>query len=203
MSSDLPSMTPPMPIASIPALRTTGGWSPGGQFPGRVVPHGSYRPQNFPSIFRGRFQRDCFHGRGTGFSLVEMMVVLVLIGLLAGLVTVNVRHYMTKGKQSAAIAEISSIKLALDTFYATYGRYPSNSEGLDILCRPSEKMSEPLLSKVPVDPWGKPYQYTSPGRNSEPYEVICYGADAHEGGAPGTADADISSSSGSSSEASH
>lgn len=129
-----------------------------------------------------------YHNR-RAFSLVELMVVLVLIGLLAGVATVNVRHYLIRGKRNAAKAEIHTICLALDTFYSTYGRYPSNAEGLDVLTTPSEQLSEPLLTKRPVDPWGKPYQYLNPGRSGSAYEVICYGGDGREGGEG--ADADI------------
>jgi len=130
--------------------------------------------------------------QASGFSLVELMVVLVLIGLLAGIVTVNVRHYLIQGKQSTAKAEINTICLALDTFYTTYGRYPTKSEGLGILTRSTERMSEPLLTKPPIDPWGRPYEYLSPGRSGSPYEVICYGGDGRQGGEG--ADADIASS---------
>ena len=119
--------------------------------------------------------------RTLGFTLVELMVVIVIIGLLAGAVTVATRNYLIAGKQSVAKLEISNICQALDTYYAAYDRYPSNDEGLEILTRPSEKFAEGLLSKVPRDPWGHPYEYIQPGRNC-PYEVICYGADGREGG---------------------
>jgi general secretion pathway protein G len=125
-----------------------------------------------------------------GFSLVEIMIVIVIIGLLAGVVTVNVRGYLLKAKQNAARQEIATVMHALDTFYATYNRYPTNEEGLAILTRPGEKLPEPLLSGEPRDPWGHPYQYNSPGANA-PYEVICYGVDGREGGEGG--DTDITS----------
>jgi general secretion pathway protein G len=124
------------------------------------------------------------------FSLVEVMVVIVIIGLLAGVVTINVRGYLNKAKQNAARQEIATVVHALDTYHATYGRYPTNDEGLDALTKPSEKLPEPLLPRVPTDPWGRPYQYNSPGANG-PYEVICFGADGREGGTG--IDADIRS----------
>ncbi len=125
-----------------------------------------------------------------GFSLIEMMAVLVLIGLLAGLVIVNVRPLMARGKQEAARAQIASFNGALSTFDGVYGRFPTNEEGLEILAKKTSKLSEPLLAQraVPLDPWGRPYQYNSPGR-AEPYEIICYGADGREGGTG--ADADV------------
>src|SRR5947208_3244073 len=120
-------------------------------------------------------------GERVGFTLLEMMFVFVLIGILATLVTVNVRYYLLKGKQNAARAEISSICQALETFYGVNGRYPDNSEGLAILTQKSEKSPEPILKQLPTDPWAHPYQYNQPGREG-PYEVICFGADGKSGG---------------------
>jgi general secretion pathway protein G len=120
--------------------------------------------------------------------LVEFTVVLALIGLLAGIVTIGVRPMLTRGKQSAARSEISSIRQALEHFYSVYGRYPTNDEGLLVLRKATEKISEPLLTQDPKDPWGRAYVYAEPGRK-EPYEVICLGADGREGGAG--ADMDI------------
>lgn len=116
-----------------------------------------------------------------GFTLVEVMVVIVIIGLLAGAVSMGVRSYLVAGKQSVAKMEIANICQALDTFYSTFDRYPTNDEGINILTTPSEKFVDGLLSKKPRDPWGNQYQYNSPGRGG-PYEVICYGADGREGG---------------------
>src|SRR6266481_940449 len=72
------------------------------------------------------------------FSLVEIMVVLVLIGLLAGAVAVNVRHFLVKGKQNTARLEVSNLCAAVETYYSSMGRYPTNEEGLAILSRKSE-----------------------------------------------------------------
>jgi len=116
-----------------------------------------------------------------GFSLIEFTVVLALIGMLAGIVTISVRPMLTRGKQNAARAEIAAIRQALDQFYSVYGRYPSNDEGLDVLRKPTERIPEPLLTQEPKDPWSHAYQYNEPGR-TEPYEVICFGADGREGG---------------------
>ena len=135
--------------------------------------------------------RSCSRrARRRGFTLLEMMFVFVLIGILATLVTVNVRYYLLKGKQNAARAEISSICTALETFFSATGHYPDNSEGLAVLTHTSEKQPEPLLKQLPIDPWGHPYQYNRPGR-SAPYEVICFGADGRAGGEG--RDADIGS----------
>lgn len=126
------------------------------------------------------------------FSLVEVLVVLVIIGLLAGIVTVNVRGYLTRGKQDAAKTQISVFKQALETFYTGQNRYPTNDEGLQVLTQRSAAINESLMDAIPRDPWGNAYQYIQPGRNG-PYEVISFGADGREGGDTDTADADISS----------
>ena len=124
------------------------------------------------------------------FSLVELMIVIVIIGLLAGMVTLNVRSYVGQARRNTARAEMATIVQALNTFYTTYGRYPTNEEGLEVLTRPTEKLPESLLEGKPVDPWGNPYQYNAPG-TSGPFEVVCWGADGREGGEG--ADTDISS----------
>lgn len=133
------------------------------------------------------------HGRRrpAGFTLVELMVVIVLIGLLAGVVTIQTRSYLLAGKKSVAKVEISKICQALDTFYTAFDRYPTSEEGLDILTQSSDTFADGLLSKLPSDPWRNPYEYVQPGREAA-FEVICYGADGREGGEG--ADADISSS---------
>jgi general secretion pathway protein G len=124
------------------------------------------------------------------FTLVELMVVIVIIGLLAGAVTLSVRSYLIASKQNVARMEISKICQALDTFYAAYDRYPSNEQGLEALVARTDKFPDGLLNRLPRDPWGNGYEYNHPGRNN-PYEVISYGADGHEGGEG--ADRDISS----------
>lgn len=117
-----------------------------------------------------------------GFTLVELMVVIVIIGLLSGVVTINVRSYLIRSKQNVAKLEISKISQALETFYTTYDRYPSNQEGLAVLSQASEEFAEGILTFLPTDPWGNPYEYVSPGK-VKAYDVTCYGADHREGGA--------------------
>ncbi len=117
----------------------------------------------------------------TGFSLVEIMIVIVIIGLLAGVVTVNVRSYLLKAKQNVARQDIAVIVSALDRFWADNGRYPTNDEGLAALCSKTAKHPEPLLAREPVDPWGRSYVYICPGSKG-PYEVICKGPDNRDSG---------------------
>lgn len=116
------------------------------------------------------------------FTLVELMVVIVIIGMLAGVVTISVRSYLIRSKQNVAKLELSKISQAIETFYTTYDRYPSNDEGLRVLVEPNEEFPDGLLTFLPKDPWGYEYEYISPGRLT-PYEVISYGADHKEGGA--------------------
>lgn len=117
----------------------------------------------------------------SGFTLVELMVVIVLVGLLAGGVSMGVRSYLTTGKQQIAKVQIAKICQALDTYYTSYDRYPSNDEGLEALVQPSDSFPEGILSRLSLDPWNHKYEYIQPGR-SGPYEVISYGADGREGG---------------------
>ena len=124
------------------------------------------------------------------FTLVEIMVVIVIIGLLAGAATMSVRSYLIAGKQNVAKMEISNIVQALETYYAAYDRYPPTDKGLAALVESSNKFADGLLTKLPKDPWGNEYEYIHPGPDG-PYLITCYGADAREGGS--AADRDITS----------
>lgn len=119
--------------------------------------------------------------RPNAFSLVELIVVMVILGMLAGLVAVRTRGYLISSKQNAARAEIANIVKAIETFYADQGRYPNTDEGLDVLAQGTDTWPDGFLNKVPLDPWKNSYEYVSPG-STEPYEVICLGADGREGG---------------------
>ncbi|MEM6363399.1 MAG: type II secretion system major pseudopilin GspG [Planctomycetota bacterium] len=125
-----------------------------------------------------------------GFSLVELIVVMVIIGLLSSLVAVQTRSYLIASKQNAARAEIATIVSALESFYADQSRYPSYEEGLAILASGTDRFPDGFIKKLPEDPWGNPYEYILPG-TSGPFEVISLGADGREGGEGG--DADLSS----------
>ncbi len=119
--------------------------------------------------------------RRAAFSLVELIVVMVILGMLAGLVAVRTRGYLISSKQNAAKAEIANIIKAIETFYADQGRYPTTDEGLEILAEGTSTWPDGFLNKVPRDPWKNPYEYISPG-SREPYEVVSLGADGREGG---------------------
>ena len=106
-----------------------------------------------------------------GFSFIEIMVVVVIIGLLAGAVAMKVTGYMDTAKVNRAKSDIAVIVNAVEARYLETSRYPANEEGLEEL---------PLKNRT--DPWGNPYQYNSPGQDDEPFEVFSFGADAREGG---------------------
>jgi general secretion pathway protein G len=130
-----------------------------------------------------------------GFTLVEILVVITIIGLIMGLVGPRVLNYLGESKVKAAHIQIQSFASALDLFYLDNGRYPSSGEGLAALVqRPgsSQSWNGPYLkgAVVPNDPWGHVYIYRSPGEHG-PYDIISYGADGQEGGT-GTA-ADVTS----------
>lgn len=120
-----------------------------------------------------------------GFTLMELLIVLVIIGLLAALVGPTLYQRIKPAKESAARAQIENFATALDSFYIDTGRYPTTQEGLKALrAKPEslEKWNGPYLKKeVPADPWGNPYQFRAPGRSGG-YEIVSYGADGREGG---------------------
>jgi len=133
--------------------------------------------------------------RQRGFTLVEMLVVITIIGLVVSLVGPRVLNYLAESKVKAAKIQIQSFESALDLFYLDAGRYPSTAEGLAALVRSTSGVTAwngPYLKGglVPNDPWGKPYVYRSPGEHGV-YDIISYGSDGQEGGT-GTA-ADITS----------
>jgi general secretion pathway protein G len=118
------------------------------------------------------------------------MVVLVIVAMLAGIVTVNVQGYLLRSKQNIAKVEIAKMIGAIDTFYAQFDRYPTNEEGLGVLAEKTEDFPAGILTFLPKDPWKHPYEYRCPG-TTEPYEILCFGADHREGGEG--ADLDITS----------
>lgn len=129
--------------------------------------------------------------KAAGFTLMELLLVLVIIGLLAALVGPTLYQRIKPAKESAARAQIENFATALDSFYIDLGRYPTTQEGLKVLrTKPegAERWSGPYLKKeIPADPWGGQYVYRAPGRNGG-YEIVSYGADNREGGENENAD---------------
>lgn len=138
---------------------------------------------------RRRLRRDA---RGeAGFTLVEMLVVITIIGMIMALVGPRVLNYLSESKAKAAKIQIESFSSALDLYYLDLGRYPTSNEGLTGLTRSNNQAgwNGPYLrgGLVPNDPWGHVYVYRSPGA-SAPYEIISLGSDGQEGGSGTAAD---------------
>jgi general secretion pathway protein G len=134
-------------------------------------------------------------GDEAGFTLVEMLVVITIIGLIMALVGPRVLNYLAESKVKAARIQVESFSSSLDLFYLDNGRYPTTSEGLTALAqRPgvAEAWNGPYVRGgiVPNDPWGHAYVYRSPGEHGV-YDIVSYGSDGQQGGT-GTA-ADIES----------
>jgi len=130
------------------------------------------------SSARGRSQ--------VGFTLIELLVVLVILVLLATLVGPRVIGYLGSSRSKAAKVQIESLSSALELFKLDTGRYPTTSEGLRALVQSPGSVSGwngPYLTKreVPNDPWGRPYNYRSPGQHGS-YDVYSLGADNQPGG---------------------
>jgi general secretion pathway protein G len=130
-----------------------------------------------------------------GFTLVEMLVVITIIGMIMALVGPRVLNYLGESKVKAAKIQIESLSSALDLYYLDEGRYPTSSDGLVALVQRtgnSPTWNGPYLKGdlVPADPWGHPYLYRSPGEHGA-YDILSYGSDGQEGGT-GTA-SDITS----------
>jgi general secretion pathway protein G len=133
--------------------------------------------------------------QAAGFTLLELLVVIVIIGLLAAYVGPKYFSQLGKSEVTIAKAQIEAFEKSLDTYRLDVGRYPTTDEGLaSLISAPptaGAKWNGPYLKKgVPPDPWGHPYQYKSPGAKSE-FEIISLGRDGQPGGTG--EDADISS----------
>lgn len=122
-----------------------------------------------------------------GFTLVELLVVLVILVLLASLVAPRVVGYLGSSRTKVAKVQIQSLSTALELYKVDIGRYPTTIEGLKALVEApagTTSWNGPYLAKreVPTDPWGRPFSYRSPGQQA-PYEITSLGADNQPGGA--------------------
>jgi general secretion pathway protein G len=129
-----------------------------------------------------------------GFTLIELMVVIVIIGLLATVVMINVMPSQDRAMVEKAHADISVLEQALDTYRLDQLAYPRTEQGLQALVSPPAGLARPeryrqggYIRRLPADPWGNPYQYRQPGRRGA-FDVFSFGADGVEGGEGDNAD---------------
>jgi general secretion pathway protein G len=144
-----------------------------------------------PKEARVRSRSEASRFAHRGFTLIELLVVVVIIGLLAGFVAPRYFSQVGKSEVSVAKAQIDALEKALDTYRLDTGHYPSTELGLAALvAKPQSepKWSGPYLRKdVPLDPWGKPYVYKSPGDKGD-FDLLSYGKDGQPGGSGENAD---------------
>ena len=135
----------------------------------------------FFTLFASNKSKNCH----AGFTLLELLVVMVIIGLLAGYVGPKYFSQVGKSEINVVKAQIDGFDKALDHYRLDVGHYPSTNDGLaDLVSKPGNetKWSGPYLKKgVPLDPWGNPYQYRQPGEHGE-YDLYSFGKDGQTGG---------------------
>ena len=132
-----------------------------------------------------------------GFTLIEIMVVVIILGLLATIVLPNIIGQEEKAKVNTAKTQIRSLENALSLFKLDNGFYPATDQGLEALIKKPESGRIPLKwrdggylqpARIPKDPWGKDFVYLSPGNEGREYEIVSYGADGEPGGEGNNAD---------------
>ena len=136
------------------------------------------------------YKKEHCHGFQKGFTLIEIMVVVVILGVLAALVIPNIMSRPDQAKAAAAQADLKAVSSSLELYRLDNGAYPTTDQGLDALVVQPE--SEPLarnwnpdgyLKRVPKDPWGRPYQYEMPGvKNQNGFDIYSFGANGRSDG---------------------
>lgn len=134
---------------------------------------------NMKHIAHRRSDEECDE---EGFTLVELMVVLVIIGLLATVVVINVMPAQDTARVKKAEADVALLEQAAEMYRLNKMDYPAGDAGLQAL------VSEGFIKRLPEDPWGHPYQYAAPGREGRAFDIYSLGADGREGGEGDDAD---------------
>lgn len=125
--------------------------------------------------------------KNQGFTMVELLIVIVILGLLASLVAPNMFSKVSSSQRSTAAAQMQMLETSLDTYRLDLGRYPQKLEDLRI--NTGARWDGPYIPKeVPLDPWGNPYVYATPGKEGRPYSLMSYAADGQPGGTDDNAD---------------
>jgi general secretion pathway protein G len=142
--------------------------------------------------FQGRTALRSRRLAASGFTLIELMVVLVIIGVLAALIVPNVLDRAEDARVTAARTDVNNLMQALKLYKLDNQRYPTSEQGLQALVHRPAMMPvppnwKPYLDKLPNDPWGRPYQYLNPGVKGE-IDVMSFGADGQAGGEGKNAD---------------
>ncbi|WP_372340453.1 type II secretion system major pseudopilin GspG [Parvularcula sp. IMCC14364] len=139
-------------------------------------------------------RRELRRNRQRGLTLVEMMVVLVILGLLTTIVVINVLPAADQADIQKARADISSLEVALDQYRLDMKTYPTTAQGLQALVTVPDGVNRAAsyrpggyIRKLPLDPWGNPYVYQTPGENGQ-IDIYSFGADGREGGEGNDAD---------------
>ncbi|CAH0541864.1 type II secretion system major pseudopilin GspG [Vibrio marisflavi] len=130
----------------------------------------------------------------SGFTLLELMVVIVILGLLASVVVPNLLGNKEKADQQKAVTDVVALENALDMYKLDNGVYPTTDQGLDALVKKPSGDPEPrnyrdggYIKRLPNDPWGRPYQYLNPGQHGT-IDIFTLGADGQEGGTGANSD---------------
>ena len=119
--------------------------------------------------------------RSRGFTLIEIMAVVLIIGLLSTIVGVSIFAQVDKGRVTTAAAQISNLEAVLELYRMDNANYPTTEEGLEALVTSSSKYIQ--KRRIPPDPWGNPYLYEQPGQNNpESFDLWSHGADGQAGG---------------------